>query len=62
MDFFFFPFKVHVDDRWSSYWTCKRGHDYTASSIGLLLKACGLHVTSIKIGLCFELIFLLFFG
>ena len=37
------------------------GHGYTASSIGMLLKACGLRVTSIKIGLCFW-IFFFFFG
>jgi hypothetical protein len=29
------------------------GKGVTASSIGLLLKACGLRITSIKIGLCF---------
>lgn len=31
------------------------GKGVTASSIGLVLKACGLRVTSIKIGLCFSL-------
>jgi len=35
------------------------GKGVTASSIGLLLKACGLRVTSIKIGLC---CFFFFFG
>jgi hypothetical protein len=28
------------------------GKGVTASSIGVLLKACGLRVTSIKIGMC----------
>lgn len=36
------------------------GKGVTASSIGLLLKACGLRVTSIKIGLC--CFFFFFFG
>lgn len=40
------------------YWTCERGH--TANIVGLLLKACGLHVTSIKIGLCFWIDFFFF--
>lgn len=31
------------------------GKGVTASSIGVLLKACGLRVTSIKIGLCSSL-------
>jgi hypothetical protein len=30
------------------------GKGVTASSIGVVLKACGLRVTSIKIGLCFH--------
>lgn len=34
------------------------GKGVTASSIGVVLKACGLRVTSIKIGLCFFLIVL----
>lgn len=34
------------------------GKGVTASSIGLILKACGLRVTSIKIGLAFSLILL----
>lgn len=36
------------------------GKGVTASSIGLLLKACGLRVTSIKIGLCSSLPFTFF--
>lgn len=35
------------------------GKGVTASSIGVLLKACGLRVTSIKIGLCLSPSFLL---
>lgn len=37
------------------------GKGVTASSIGLILKACGLRVTSIKIGIFLVLIILLWF-
>jgi len=36
------------------------GKGVTASSIGLLLKACGLRVTAIKIGTLFFIFFLFF--
>ena len=37
------------------------GKGVTASSIGLLLQACGLRVTSIKIGSSFKILFFFWF-